>query len=110
MKKILVLMLFLNLILYCQIKQHPDNPHYFQYKDQPTILVASGEHYGSVINKAFDYDLYLKTLKNIGLNHTRIFLGDYLENSGAFCIETNTLAVICKGGKITIPLYFLCKI
>lgn len=37
------------------IQLHPDNPHYFLYKGQPTVLVTSAEHYGSVINTAFDF-------------------------------------------------------
>ena len=74
-----------------QINLNKENPHYFDYKGKPTILIASGEHYGAVINKAFDYKKYLKTLHKIGLNHTRIFLGDYVEKDSAFCINKNTL-------------------
>lgn len=37
------------------IRLHPDNPHYFQYQDKPTVLVTSGEHYGAVLNADFDY-------------------------------------------------------
>ncbi len=74
-----------------QIKLHPQNPHYFEYKGKPIILIASSEHYGAVINKKFNFEKYLSTLKKIGLNHTRVFLGDYVESKGAFCIETNTL-------------------
>ena len=71
---------------------HPENPHYFIYKNKPTVLIASGEHYGAVINLDFDFETYLATLQNIGLNHTRIFLGDYVEEPNAFCIKKNTLA------------------
>lgn len=74
------------------ITLHPENPHYFQYRGEPTVLVASTEHYGAVINKAFDFETYLKTLEEIGLNHTRIFLGDYFELPGAFCMPHNPLA------------------
>ncbi len=74
-----------------QIRIDSKNPHYFNYKNKPTILITSGEHYGAVINKAFDYKKYLKTLHKIGLNHTRIFLGDYVEKDSAFCINKNTL-------------------
>jgi len=83
------------------IRLHPDNPHYFLYKDRPTILIASGEHYGAVINMDFDFATYLNTLEEIGLNHTRIFLGDYIEEPGAFCIETNTLSP--KDGRFICP-------
>jgi hypothetical protein len=68
------------------------NPHYFQYQGTPTILMGSGEHYGAVINLAFDYDLYLSTLQKDGLNTTRLFTGAYYEKPGAFGIENNTLA------------------
>ena len=26
---------------------HPDNPHYFLFRDKPAVLLTSGEHYGS---------------------------------------------------------------
>jgi len=74
------------------VKLHPDNPHYFLWRGTPTVLVTSGEHYGAVINLDFNYRLYLETLHKLGLNHTRIFLGDYLEPEHAFCIEKNTLS------------------
>lgn len=74
------------------IKLHKDNPHYFDYKGKPTVLITSGEHYGAVVNMDFDYVKYLQTLKKEGFNHTRLFLGDYVENVGAFCIVRNTLA------------------
>lgn len=30
------------------LKLLPQNPHYFQYQNKPTVLVGSGEHYGVV--------------------------------------------------------------
>ncbi len=60
----------INLIVYlsaaalsAQIHLHPQNPHYFKYKEKPLFLIASSEHYGAVINKNFDYVKYLNTLK-----------------------------------------------
>lgn len=74
------------------ISLHPENPHYFLYKGKPTILVTSGEHYGAVMNTDFDYEKYLSTLKNDGLNYTRIFLGPYSEmGDNTFGIRNNTL-------------------
>ncbi len=70
----------------------PSNPHYFLYQNKPTVIVGSGEHYGSVINSAFDYKKYVQTLKNEGLNTTRLFMGAYYEKPGAFGISHNTLA------------------
>ncbi len=43
------------------------------------------------MEKKFYDEKYLTTLKKIGLNHTRIFLGDYVEKKDAFCIKSNTL-------------------
>ena len=70
----------------------PSNPHYFLYQNKPLVIVGSGEHYGSIINTTFNYDKYLQTLHNDGLNTTRLFMGAYYEKPGAFGIEHNTLA------------------
>jgi hypothetical protein len=74
------------------IQLHPDNPHYFLWRDKPTVLITSGEHYGAVLNRAFDYKTYLKTLESYGFNLTRTFSGAYCEPIGAFKIQNNTLA------------------
>jgi hypothetical protein len=71
---------------------HPTNQHYFSYKGKPLILVGSGEHYGAVINKGFNYQIYLEALKQDGLNTTRLFTGAYVERLGDFGIAKNTLA------------------
>ncbi len=71
---------------------HPDNPHYFLFRDRPTVLITSGEHYGAVLNLDFDYARYLDELQAHELNHTRLFSGAYLEPQGAFNIAKNTLA------------------
>ncbi len=87
------MMLIINLLSTAQpIKLHPENGHYFLYKDKPAVLVASGEDYGSVINPDFNFDKYLKTISTIGLNHTRIWMGDYVEVLGDFCQSVNTSA------------------
>lgn len=74
------------------IKLHPDNPHYFLFRGQPTVLITSGEHYGAVINLDFDYMPYLDELVSKGLNLTRAFSGFYLEINDELGIEKNTLA------------------
>jgi hypothetical protein len=75
------------------IRLHSLNPHYMEYKGKPAILVTSAEHYGSVINPAFDYIKYLNTLQKDGLNYTRLFTGSmYWEIEGDFGISNNTLA------------------
>lgn len=74
------------------ISLHPQNPHYLFWRDKPTILITSGEHYGAVLNRAFDYRRYLDTLQSYGFNLTRTFSGAYCEKVGNFNIEKNTLA------------------
>ena len=71
---------------------HPDNPHYFLFRGEPTVLVTSGEHYGAVLNLDFDYKTYLDELQRHGLNLTRTFAGAYREVPGSFSIANNTLA------------------
>jgi hypothetical protein len=71
---------------------HPDNPHYFLWRGQPTVIITSGEHYGAVMNLDFDYAPYLKELEARKLNCTRLFSGAYVEPHGAFGIAQNTLA------------------
>ncbi|UCE47234.1 MAG: hypothetical protein JSW47_16720, partial [Phycisphaerales bacterium] len=77
---------------YPAIQLHPENPHYFLWRGKPTVLITSGEHYGAVLNRAFDYKKYLKTLESLGFNLTRTFSGAYCEPIGAFKIQDNTLA------------------
>jgi len=31
------------------ISLHPENQHYFLYKNKPTVLITSGEHYGGTV-------------------------------------------------------------
>jgi len=74
------------------IALHPDNPHYFIWRGEPTILITSGEHYGALMNLDFDYVRYFDELKAHGLNHTRTFSGVYREDAASFNITDNTLA------------------
>ncbi|MFN8257782.1 MAG: PA14 domain-containing protein [Bacteroidales bacterium] len=89
---------------------HPDNPHYFIFRDKPTVLIGSTEHYGAVLNTDFDYIKYLDALQKDGLNLTRTFSGIYSEPPGAFGIARNTLApetnkLICPWARSNIPGY-----
>jgi hypothetical protein len=88
---------------------HPENPHYFLWRGQPTVLITSGEHYGAVLNLDFDFHLYLDTLAADGLNLTRTFTGGaYVEPQGAFNIARNTLAperFICPWARSDTPGY-----
>lgn len=74
------------------IRLHPDNGHYFLFREKPVVLMGSTEHYGALINLDFDYIRYLDETQACGLNLVRIFSGTYRENPGAFNIEENTLA------------------
>ncbi len=74
------------------IALHPDNPHYFLWRGQPSTLITSAEHYGAVLNLDFDYHKYLDTLAAEGMMLTRTFSGSYVEPDGAFNIARNTLA------------------
>jgi hypothetical protein len=75
------------------ISLHPQNPHYFLYKDRAVALVGSGEHYGAVFNGDFDYHKYLATIEADGLNYTRLFGGSYVEvPAKSFGILRNDLA------------------
>ena len=74
------------------IALHPENPHYFLWRGEPTILVTSGEHYGALVNLDFDYVRYLDALHRDGLNHTRTFSGVYREIASSFGITDNPLA------------------
>jgi hypothetical protein len=92
------------------IQLHPDNPHYFLWRGKPTVLITSGEHYGAVLNRAFDYKKYFKTLESYGFNLTRTFSGAYCEPTGAFKIQNNTLApakdqLICPWARSDIAGY-----
>ena len=61
---------------------HPDNPHYFLWRGQPTVLITSAEHYGAVLNLDFDYAPYLKELEARKLNNTRVFTGVFVGAGG----------------------------
>src|SRR5437762_11791970 len=71
---------------------HPQNPHYFQFRGKPTILITSAEHYGAVLNLDFNYAEYLKTLRADGLNHTRVWAGTYREIPASSGITDTSLA------------------
>lgn len=71
-----------------------ENPRYVAFRGKPRVLVGSGEHYGAVLNRDFDYKVYLETLGREGLDQTRAFSGVYREVPGEFGITDNTLAPV----------------
>lgn len=56
------------------LRIHPLNGKIFEYKDKPVVLLCATEHYGSVINRPFDYEKYLLHCYETGQNYTRLFL------------------------------------
>jgi hypothetical protein len=56
------------------ISLHPENPRYFLFRDRPLVLLAATEHYGSVINRAFDFERYLTDAADKHQTMTRTFL------------------------------------
>ena len=38
------------------VKINPDNPKYLLFRGKPLALISASEHYGSVINRPFDYE------------------------------------------------------
>jgi len=109
MKRLTIFLAGLMLLFACDLRQKelsdvespyqgpirllPENPHYFEYKGEPLVLVTSAEHYGILLNGDFDFRKYLGTLADEGMNYTRIFAGTYAEIPGeSFGIQNNTLA------------------
>ena len=93
------------------LRLHPENPHYFLWRGQPTVLVTSGEHYGAVLNLDFDGPRYLEAIQAAGLNLTRTFSGVYREIPSSFKIKNNPLApapnrYISPWARSTEPGYF----
>jgi hypothetical protein len=56
------------------LRIHPDNPKYLLFRDKPLALITATEHYGSVINRPFDYERYLADAADQGITLTRTFL------------------------------------
>ncbi len=56
------------------ISVHPDNPKYFLFRGRPLVLLAATEHYGSVVNRAFDFERYLADAADKRQTMTRTFL------------------------------------
>lgn len=74
------------------LRLHPQNPHYFEFRGRPTVIITSGEHYGALLNLDFNYTRYFQALERDGMNSTRTFAGAYCEPPDAFKITQNTLA------------------
>jgi hypothetical protein len=53
---------------------HPENAKYFLFRGKPLVLIAAGEHYGSVVNRSFDFARYLADAADKKQTMTRTFL------------------------------------
>ena len=53
---------------------HPENPKYFLFRGRPLAMIAATEHYGSVVNRAFDFERYLADAADKRQTVTRTFL------------------------------------
>jgi hypothetical protein len=71
----------------------PDNHRCFRFQAKPFKILTSAEHYGAVLNRDFDYEVYLREMRRTRQNMTRVFTF-YRETPA--CIpapgEMNTLA------------------
>jgi hypothetical protein len=56
------------------VKIDPENPKYLLFRGKPLVLVSASEHYGSVINRPFDFEKYLDDAAARGMTMTRTFL------------------------------------
>ena len=55
------------------VRLHPENHKRFLWRGKATFLLGSTEHYGALLNAAFDFERYLDTVASAGLNTTRVF-------------------------------------
>jgi hypothetical protein len=56
------------------VKIDPENPKYLLFRGKPLLLLSASEHYGSVINRPFDYEKYLDDAEAHKMTMTRTFL------------------------------------
>jgi hypothetical protein len=56
------------------VKIDPENPKYLLFRGKPLALISASEHYGSVINRPFDYEKYLDDAAAHKMTMTRTFL------------------------------------
>src|SRR5580658_7760037 len=56
------------------VRLHPDNRKCFLFRGRALALISATEHYGSVINRPFDFARYLADAAARGMTMTRTFL------------------------------------
>ncbi len=59
------------------LKVHPLNSRIMEFRGRPQVLYTVAEHYGSVVNRDFDYVPYLNVMERDGMNLTRLFLAGF---------------------------------
>ena len=91
-RRFLCIPLLASLSLAQTVRLHPENPHYYEFRGKPFLVVTSAEHYGTVLNADFNYKRYLDTMAAEGMRLTRFFTGLYRESPDSFGIAHNTLA------------------
>jgi len=106
MKKLIILLTLLgclNVLLAQPIRLYSKNPHYFEFLGKPTVLIASGMHYGAVLNLDIDYNQYLDILSKYKFNlHREFVLGcyEYLEGRNW---RTHQSPIAPRPGKLCSP-------
>jgi hypothetical protein len=56
------------------VKLNPQNPKQLIFRGKPLVLISASEHYGSVINRPFDFEKYLDDAAAHRMTMTRTFL------------------------------------
>jgi hypothetical protein len=56
------------------VKINAENPKYLEFRGRPLVLISASEHYGSVINRPFDFEKYLDDAAAHKMTMTRTFL------------------------------------
>lgn len=56
------------------LRINPENPKYFLFRGKPLVLISASEHYGSIINRPFDFRRYLADAAEHKMTMTRTFL------------------------------------
>ena len=67
---------------YKPIRLHPENPHYFLWRDKPTILIGATEEFCGLVNAPFDYKTYLDTIAADRSNVVSLMTGILVERGG----------------------------
>src|SRR5262249_17334392 len=56
------------------VRINPHKPKYLQFRGKPLLLISASEHYGSVVNRLFEYERYLDDGQAHKMTMTRTFL------------------------------------